>query len=145
MVFTTTRIASIFVSSTAVHIYDFRIFTAIIRMNILNTRITYTYVLLLFITLALLRLTFCCRTEKKVILKRRPTLIVISKLLNHGQRGGAMMLWWGRSPPSPEAWVRIWTWSYMCTRVEFVVGSGPDYGGFSPAPLVFFPSQKPTL
>lgn len=115
------------------------------RMNRLNTRITYTYVLSLFITLALLRLKFCCRTEKKVILKRRPTLIVISKLLNHGQRGGTMMLWWGRSPPSPEAWVRIWTWSYMCTRVEFVVGSGPDYGGFSPAPLVFFPSQKPTL
>ena len=45
VVFIITRIAFTFVSLTAVHIYDFHIFTVIIRMNILNTRMTYVYVL----------------------------------------------------------------------------------------------------
>ena len=45
VVFIIKRIAFTFVSLTAVHIYDFHIFTVIIRMNILNTRMTYVYVL----------------------------------------------------------------------------------------------------
>ena len=37
------------------------------------------------------------------------------------------------------------TWRHMCKSVEFVVDSRPDSEDFSPAPLVFLPSQKPTL
>ena len=49
----------------------------------------------------------------------------------------------GGGVPNPD--YQHQTWRHMCKSVEFVVDSRPDSEGFSPAPLVFLPSQKPTL
>ena len=90
----------------------------------------------------MLRLTLCCRTKKKVILKLNYRKEIAEPPTGRGDdavvRAPASLYSGPGSDPGPDA-------TCARTRVEFVVGSGPDYGGFSPTPLVFLPSQKPTL